>query len=80
MFSDEEWFDYYDSTKDKFMWFIDMYFDCGCRDKLEIYRAEKNKTKMLKVLDKIWFELPDNTFNIKVMPRGWAEFLNLIEQ
>lgn len=35
--------------------------------------------ELLAALNVIWFQLPDNKFNIKENPEGWSEFLNLIE-
>lgn len=76
----EIWLKQYDATKNEFMWFIDLYFTCGCKEKLEMARRKNNVNEMKGILHNIWFDLPDNKFNIMENPKGWKEFLNLIEE
>lgn len=64
----------------KFKWFIERYFGesefMRCKE-----LAEANKEdELLNTLNRIWFYLPDNVFNIKENPDGWSEFLSIIEE
>ena len=72
------WLKQYDDTKEKFMWFIDLQEDCGCKRMLNEARKNNDPGKMISVLNDIWFRLPDGTFNIRVNPPGWQQFLTLL--
>lgn len=76
-FEDKEWFKKYDETKDTFKWFIKATSNWG---NMQRARAEDNRTEMLRVMNHVWFILPDHRFNIIENPKGWAEFLALIEE
>jgi len=43
------------------------------------YRKIENVTMMISIMNSVWFHLPDNKFNIIENPKGWKEFLYLIE-
>jgi hypothetical protein len=77
--SNLEWFKLWDETNHTFQWFIIKYFPVGW-DLLEINRTKGNRFGMTNILNQIWFDLPDNQFNIMVNPSGWQQFLALIEE
>jgi hypothetical protein len=68
------------TTCETFKWFIIKYF--GEKAFLALLElANNDKTEdLLEALHVIWFQLPDNQFNIIENPKGWKEFLNLIEE
>lgn len=70
----------FDRGYPKFKWFIEKYFEPRVIITLERTRKEKNVTMLITILNRIWYALPDDEFNIKVNPAGWAEFLNVIEE
>ena len=77
---DKEWFELWDKTYDTFYWF---FFKYGYElewNALLMWRKANMRSEMVAIMNKIWFELPDNIFNIMVNPRGWSEFLALIEE
>jgi hypothetical protein len=69
-------------TYNVFEWFIIKYFGIEYLNELiELAKSDdikENKLLMVKLND-IWFKLPDHIFNIKENPKGWIEFLNIIE-
>lgn len=70
----------YLKQKNSFKWFIERYFG---KDKfVELWNlAESGEEDELRSeLNSIWYELPDNLFNILNNPPGWDEFLRLIEE
>jgi len=82
--NNERWLQEFDATKHTFQWFFIRY---GFEDewkRLEKYRADNRADnrvgKMKSILNAVWFDLPDDMFNIKVNPTGWPEFLSLIEE
>ena len=77
---DEDWFAYYNETKERFKWFFWAYGYGGEWNKLEELAIKQDKRHMIETMDHVWFMLPDNKFNIMVNPLGWSEFLNLIEE
>lgn len=70
----------YLEQKELFRWFIVKYF--GLRKYIELWElAENDQEKFLRdELNKIWYELPDSLFNIRVAPPGWKSFIRLIEE
>lgn len=78
--TEAQWFFQFDETKDTFKWFIEDYFEPSIWDKILELRAQENKSQMLLLMNDIWYYLPDYRFNINVNPKGWTEFLNLIEE
>jgi hypothetical protein len=77
--NNEQWLIEFDLSKDKFKWFFIKYgFEIEWNKLLEL-RKMKQVGKMKTVMDVVWFELPDDEFNIKMNPDGWNEFLRLIE-
>jgi len=74
----QDWLQLFDETKDNFKWFFDKYgYDWN---KLMKYREEENQDKMFSYMNDVWFDLPDHIFNIMNMPKGWNEFINLLEE
>lgn len=74
----QEWLSLYDATKDKFMWFVLENFP-GMDTRLANARLNNDRTKLMDLMNNIWFALPDGRFNIIENPPGWPEFLNLLE-
>lgn len=64
----------------KFQWFIERWFGQKTVDYLKQLANENKEAELSNKLEGIWFELPDDVFNIKENPDGWNEFLSLIEQ
>lgn len=71
-------FEVFDRNYPKFKWFIEDYFPSAI-PALERYRKEENEDAMIHMLNRIWYLLPDNRFNIIVNPKGWADFIELLE-
>ena len=75
--TDQEWIAYFDEHKDKFKWFI------GAVSQwlpLKRARSARDRKQMTSIMNHVWFILPDNRFNIIENPKGWSEFLTLIEE
>jgi len=70
----------YDLGYPKFEWFILFYFGQKAVDTLKKAREDENITSMMSILVDVWFKLPDSQFNIIESPKGWHEFLNVIEE
>lgn len=70
----------YLQQKDSFRWFIERYF--GKEKFVELWNLAENneEDKLRSELNSIWYELPDNLFNIINNPAGWDEFLRLVEE
>ena len=77
--TDREWFQLFDSTRHKFEWFFDEYGFGLHWDKMMACRLREDREGALSVMNVVWFELPDNKFNIIENPKGWSEFLDLLE-
>ena len=75
--TDTTWFILFDTTKDSFKWF---WLEYGFAwNELIRFREMKRKGSMINLMNDVWFALPDNKFNIVENPKGWSEFLSLIE-
>jgi uncharacterized GH25 family protein len=72
----EEWLKLFDETKGEFRWFLE---DYGYWKMIEVARLEDDDQTMLDIMNQAWFMLPDSRFNIMENPKGWSEFLNLLE-
>lgn len=70
----------FDEGYPKFKWFIEKYFKPEVITWLERFRKENDTVSILKILNRIWYALPDDEFNIVKNPDGWAEFLKVIEE
>lgn len=70
----------YLSKKELFKWFIEKYY--GLKKYLELWElAEQGKEDALRgELNSMWYELPDNIFNLQVCPPGWETFVTLIDE
>ena len=75
--TDTAWFILFDTTKDSFKWFW-LEYGFAWND-LIILRDRKMRWSMETLMNDVWFALPDNKFNIVENPKGWSEFLSLIE-
>ena len=64
----------------KFQWFIKRWFGQETVDYLKQLANDDKEVELSNKLNDIWFELPDDVFNIRENPDGWNEFLSLIEQ
>ena len=65
--------------KESFRWIIERYY--GLKKYMELWNlAENNEDEKLQTeLNTIWYELPDSIFNIQNNPKGWENFLSLVE-
>lgn len=70
----------YLEKKELFKWFIEKYY--GLSKYIELWElAESDQEEHLRSeLNSIWFDLPDNIFNIQNNPPGWDAFVTLIEE
>lgn len=67
-------------TRKQFEWFILRYYGPAKAVEL-LYLAENNEEELIRnELQAIWYELPDNLFNIRNNPEGWEVFLKLVEE
>lgn len=73
-----EWFKQFDETKDEFQWFIKEHYPSAWDELLRL-RGLGLHSAMISLMSEMWYYLPDDQFNIKVNPKGWNEFLALIE-
>lgn len=76
------WLELFDKTKEDFKWFFLGYgFEMEWME-LEEYRkmGDEGIPTMLNIMNKVWFLLPDGEFNIIANPKGWKDFLILIEE
>jgi hypothetical protein len=64
----------------KFQWFIERWFGQKTVDYLKQLANDSKEVELSNKLNDIWFELPDDIFNIRENPEGWNEFLSLIEE
>ena len=71
-------FEKFDECYPKFKWFIEKHFKDDVIEKIESARIDRNDRELLRILNMIWFYLPDDQYNIMVNPPGWSEFLYLI--
>ena len=78
--TDEEWFKLFDETSETFKWFWDLYIAEEVWDDLILARKKQNRLIMSCIMNEVWFDLPDSKFNIIENPKGWREFLHLIEE
>lgn len=72
----QEWLRYYDENFHKFEWFLEKLPEQYTQ--LKDARKDINVKIMIQTMNNIWFLLPDS-FNIINNPKGWNEFLSLIE-
>lgn len=76
---EEEFLKDYDAKYPKFEWFIKKHITKEGQAKLKEARDKNQPQEIRMILNDIWFVLPDHIFNIKENPKGWKEFLSLIE-
>ena len=76
----KEWLELYDKNLPKFEWFIRaMFMGNTYLDLLAGFRKRDDNVGLMSTLNRIWYVLPDNKFNIIENPKGWAELLELVE-
>lgn len=70
----------YLEKKERFKWFIEKYY--GLQKYLELWELAENDQEyhLRNELEAIWFDLPDNIFNIQCAPPGWESFIALIDE
>lgn len=77
---EEQWFQRFDETKDKFHYFFeDFDFEEEWR-RLLAARQRNDIIEMNSIMNMVWYELPDTKFNIINDPPGWSDFLWLLEE
>ena len=76
--TDSEWFKQFDETSESFKWFIKEHYPLAWDELLRLRELELHSA-MISLMSEMWYYLPDDKFNIKVNPKGWNEFLALIE-
>ena len=65
--------------KGEFRWFIEKYFG-SLKFTTMVQLAEEGKEDQLKAeCNDVWFRLPDSILNVRERPRGWMQFLKLVE-
>lgn len=77
--STTEWLLLFDQNYPLFKWFIYAYFGKEYVNELVEMRVNRENKRLYSRLNEVWFRLPDNRFNIIENPRGWREFLQVIE-
>jgi hypothetical protein len=75
----EEKYKLFLDTYKEFDWFIIEYFGEESLEVLIDFAKVENPV-LFDVLNDMWYELPDNKFNIIENPKGWNEFLTIIER
>ena len=78
--NEQEWLEAFDAYKDNFKWFFKDYFNEEVWTQLILLRENEDVVRMIALMNQVWFALPDGRFNIMEMPKGWSDFLFLIEQ
>lgn len=69
----------YQENKRHFLYFINNYLGNYEVQTLDSLAEQRNQPKLFARLTLIWNLLPDNIFNIENDPRGWKEFLEVID-
>ena len=77
--TDTEVLEAFDKGYPEFKWFIEQYFPRWIR-LIEFNRKNCRTWELINILNDVWFYLPDGIFNIMENPKGWKEFLNVIEE
>lgn len=63
----------------KIQWFIRKYFGEHFLQELSEIARRGEGPLLFDRCNMIWYELPDNLFNIRENPPGWSDFLSLLE-
>jgi hypothetical protein len=64
----------------EFRWFIIRYYGNDKNEYLKQLATENRESELRKILNDIWFQLPDHIFNIIENPPGWNTFLEFVEE
>jgi len=64
----------------EFKWFIIRYYGNDKNEYLKQLATENRESELRKILNDIWFRLPDHIFNIIENPPGWNTFLEFVEE
>lgn len=78
--SDEEFLLEFDTNLPLFQWCIEENFRPKILERLLIARKKEQVHEIKKLLNDIWFYLPDNKFNVIENPKGFSELLHLVEE
>lgn len=78
--TNRDWLILFDQTHHKFEWFFHTYTFNSEWQALLAARDKEHIGKMKSIMNRVWFELPDSKFNIRTNPKGWVEFLDLLEE
>ena len=82
--SPSEWLQEYKKSLPEFEWIFKEYYpqtlDLINKTLNDPNVADDRKASYIRtILSDVWFALPDDKFNIKVNPKGWKPFLNLLD-
>lgn len=69
----------YEINKEYFQSFIKTYIGQPELRYLDELAKTRNQSELFSRLNSIWTILPKNVFNIEKNPKGWREFLEVIE-
>lgn len=75
-----EWFEFFDQNCHKFKWFFEKWGYIKQYNELLELRDKEHLGSMKTIMNKVWFELPSSYFNIRQNPKGWDQFLTLLEE
>lgn len=76
---EQEWFAEFDLKSKNFEWFFHKYGYTNTWNVLLKLRTISDIQSMRVLMNEIWFALPEGTFNIIENPKGWSDFLYLLE-
>ena len=74
-----EWLVLFDITKDKFQW---LFTEHGFEEEWDAVldaRSQQDIFKMYGLMNHVWHNLPDDDLFIRKNPKGWTEFIKLLE-
>ena len=69
----------YLQNEQHFKWFIEKYFGINKLTLLHEFAKDNKSAELDSELTLIWYHLPDSQFNIIANPKGWQEFLQVLE-
>ena len=77
--TNRDWLITFDQSYKNFEWFFREYKFNSEWEALLSARDKENIGKMKTLMNRVWFELPSNKFNIKTNPKGWNDFIFLLD-
>ena len=78
--TNKQWLKEFDQTFNSFEWFFKEYGFNSEWQALMSARDKEHIGKMKTIMNNIWFALPDSKFNIYENPKGWNDFIFLLEE